>query len=370
MKHVRVVIIGFGGMGSQYAKLICEGKAEGVVLSGICCRNIKGRAKIQEQYPSIRIYQNVEDTFEHRDEFDAVVIVTPHDSHVEIGEKAAAAGKHILCDKPAGISTKEVRRLASAAKEAGISYAMIFNKRRKRVYERARELLDLGVLGKINRVVWVANTWFRTPAYHNSAPWRSTWSGEHGGLLINQCQHDLDIWQWLFGMPDAVYASLDFGKYNDFDVDDGADIQFFYDNGLHGTFISSSGENPGVNRLEVWGTKGRLCIEDDRVLTFDENVMSTSEFAKVNTELYGRLNYVNKEQYTDTGDSGSDVGYVSVFQNFADHIIQGTKLYADGKDGLNTLMLANGAYLSAWLEKKIYFPIDDELYTLLLRQKA
>lgn len=368
MTEIRAVVIGYGGMGRQYAKLLAESRVKGMVLSGVCCRNAAGQQKARENFPGIRIYQNVEETFAHAKEFDAVVIVTPHGTHVEIGIKAARAGKYILCDKPAGVTTKEVRELMKVLEEKDISCAMIFNTRMKSAFAAAKEMMDDGSLGTVTRAVWVCNTWYRTPAYHNSAPWRSTWKGEHGGLLINQCQHYLDIWQWLFGMPDELYASLDFGKYNDFAVDDGADIQFFYKGGMHGTFISSSGENPGVNRLEIWGTKGRLCIEDCQMITLDENVMDTVEFAGVNTEIYGKLDHNLYEIITDPPVSGDEGGYCRLFQNFADHILKGTPLYADLSDGLRTLMLANGAYLSAWQEKKISVPIDDVLYARLLKE--
>ena len=249
MDQVRTAVIGFGGMGSQYVEMLYKGEVEGMTLAGVCCRNLPGQERLRREFPGTAVYKDVDDAMAHSGDFDAAVIVTPHTSHVEIGCRAAQAGKHILSDKPAGVSAGEVRRLLRRTEEAGVSYGMIFNVRTNPAYQKAREIVASGCLGKLQRAVWICNTWFRTPAYHRSAPWRSTWKGECGGLLINQCQHYLDIWQWLFGMPDRIFASLDYGKYNDFQVEDGADIQLEYAGGLHGTFISASGENPGAGGL-------------------------------------------------------------------------------------------------------------------------
>lgn len=367
MEKIRAAVVGFGGMGRQYVQMLDNGEIDDMVLAGVCCRNEKGQNEIRTAYPGVSVYPNVEAMFGCKDEFDAAVVVTPHATHVEIGKMAAAAGKHILLDKPAGISTKEVKELLDAAERAGVSLGMIFNTRMNRVFFRAKEMIERGELGRLNRAVWISNIWFRTPAYHNSASWRSTWAGEHGGLLINQSQHFLDVWQWLFGMPDHVLATVECGKYSDITVDDSMDVQFFYDNGLHGTFIASSGEYPGVNRLEIWGTKGRLCIEDSSQILFDENVVPTDEFSSRNQEIYGMPEHHAREI---TVEKRGAEGYQKIFRNFTDHLRYGEPLLATGEDGLRGVMIANGAYLSSWLKKKVDFPIDDERYAAMLEEKA
>lgn len=365
MEQVRAAIIGFGGMGRQYAQMIYGGEIEGMCLAGVCCRNKQGQEILGKEYPGVSVYQDVEDALAHGEEFDAAVIVTPHTSHVEIGLKMVRAGKHILVDKPAGVCAGDVRTLVQAAKAGQVSFGMIFNIRMTPAFQKAKELLDQGVLGKISRVAWICNTWYRTPAYHGSAPWRSSWEGEGGGLLINQSQHYLDIWQWLFGMPDAVLATLDYGKFNDFDVDDNADIQFFYKNGIHGTFITSSGENPGVNRLEVWGTKGRLAVEDTSRVILDENVMPTDEFARVNQEIYGTLGHHSREIPAEPNERG----YQKLLSNFAKHLLTGAPLVADGYEGLKAVIMTNGAYLSSWQGKRLGLPVNEEEFKAILREK-
>ena len=367
MKTVRAVIIGYGGMGKKYAQMLAAGEVSGMTLAGICCRNRQGQEEIRNQYPEAGIYEDADAVFAAKDEFDAVVIVTPHDTHVPFGLMAAKAGKHILMDKPLGISAKEGAVLVTESKKSGISLAMIFNTRMKGGFLSAGALIKSGGLGNITRAVWVCNTWYRTPAYHDSAPWRSTWSGEHGGLLINQCQHYLDIWQWLFGMPAEVYASIDYGKYNPITVDDSFDLQFFYKNGFRGTLISSTGDNPGTNRLEIWGTKGRLTITDGEELIFDENVISTDEFASINQDPFGKLSHLRKSL---PAENHNGEEYRMIFQNFTNHLLNGEALMTPGEDGIRTLMMANGAYLSSWLEKKVSYPYDEDLYEKLLAQHA
>lgn len=363
MEQVRIVVIGFGGMGSQYAELIDQGKAEGLKLAGICCRNKNGQEKIRASYPHVSLYSSVEETMEHSDEFDAVLIVTPHDTHASIGTMAFERGLHVFCDKPAGISAAEAKLLNQAAQKAGTAYAMMFHNRTNPAFRKLKQMIEEGAAGKITRAVWICNTWYRTPCYHRSAPWRSTWEGEHGGLLINQCQHFLDLWQWVFGMPDQVDALIDYGKYNQFEVDDSVDLRFLYSNGFLGTFISSSGENPGVNRLEVWGDKGKLTLSDGSHLRFDENIMTTEEFGRTNTEIYGELEHHEREIIQ--GEEPSP--YAAMLKNFADHVRLGTPLTAPGKEGLYSLELANAAYLSDWRQQRITLPTDQEEYLEFLK---
>lgn len=294
-------------MGSQYAQMIYQGSIPGMILTGVCCRNVQGQETLAKESPGIAIYPSIDHVLEHSRDFDLAVVVTPHTSHVEIGLKLVQAGKHILLDKPAGVSAREVRTLVQAAKDKQVSFGMMVNIRMAPAFQKAKGLLTQNALGTITRAVWICNTWFRTPAYHASAPWRSSWKGECGGLLINQSQHYLDI----------------------------------------------------------WGTKGRLSIDDTSRLTFDENVMPIDEFAKSNREIYGVLEHRLREIPLEAGGNG----YQKVFSNYADHLLKGTPLMADGTDGLNTIIITNGAYLSSWPEQKIALPADEALFLEKLKEK-
>lgn len=357
MEKVRAALIGFGGMGQIYAQMIHAGMVPGMVLTGVCCRNQTGQTMLREKFSGVAVYPNVEDMADHAEDFDAVIIVTPHNSHISIGYTFAKLGKHILMDKPAGISAGEVEGLVRFCEDRGLAFSMIFNNRQLPVFKAMKEKIASGILGTLHRAVWVCNDWYRSPAYHASAGWRSSWNGEGGGMMINQNPHFLDMWNWYFGLPDKVYASMEFGRYNNFLVDDAVDIQYFYGNGFHGTFVSATGEAPGINRLEVWGSKGRLTMEGNKI-SFAENQPSIEEFAKTNTEKFAKIPYTVTEEIFD----GQVNPYGIIMENFADHLLHGEPLLTTGWDGLLEVQLANAVYVSGWDEKKVAVPVAEERY--------
>ncbi len=362
-----MALIGFGGMGRTYARMIHSGMVPGMVLAGVCCRNAAGQTLLQREFPGVTVYPDTERMARHSEDYDAVLIVTPHTSHIPLGLTFAYLGKALLLDKPAGVSAGDVQQLLDKCGQMGVPFGMIFQNRQLPAFRAAKQLLDNGALGQLHRAVWVCNSWYRSPAYHRSASWRSSWNGECGGLMLNQNPHYLDMWQWFFGLPDRVWADMAFGRYNDFLVDDGVDIQFSYDNGFHGTFISATGEAPGVNRLEIWGDRGRLTIEDGARVWLDENQLSTEAFGRVNTEKFASIPHTLREVCLE----GEENPYQRVFVNFARHLLYGDALFADGADGLRTAQLTNGIYVSGWEEKKVALPVDVKRYEtgLAARQK-
>jgi len=364
MNKIRTAVAGFGNMGKRYANYLYQNQIDGMELAGICCRNQSGQQFIHENFSNVSIYPNDENMLLCRNEYDAVIIATPHKEHIRIAEKALTLGIYVLCEKPLGICTKEARNLISIADKSNAAFAMIFNWRTRPAYCNAKELLDHKKLGRLTRVVWIANLWYRTPAYHRTASWRSSWNGEGGGVLINQSQHILDIWQWLFGRPDAVRAIVDFGKFNPIPVDDNADIIFEYRDGCRGFFATSTGESPGSNYLEIHGSNGKLIIDKEKI-TLYENIISTEEFALKKGDQFTDLPYNIKE--IKTGESKDE--YITILQNFSDHIRKDVPLIAPGSSGIIPLEMANGAYLSSWLDKRIEFPIDDIEYEKMLHKQ-
>ena len=363
--HIRIGLIGFGGMGQTYAKMIYSGMVSGMTLAGVCCRNGAGQGILQREYPGVKIWPDSEAMASEADSYDAVLIVTPHTSHIPLGLQFAALGKDLLLDKPAGVSAGDVRQLLDKCREMGVAFGMIFNNRQLAAFRKAKELLDSGAIGQLHRAVWICNSWYRSPAYHRSASWRSSWNGECGGLMLNQNPHYLDMWQWFFGLPERVWADMQFGRYNDFLVDDAVDIQFSYDSGFHGTFISATGEAPGVNRLEIWGTRGKLMIEDGVRLYLDENELSTEEFGRVNTEKFASIPHTLREIPLEELDNP----YKRVFENYAAHLLRGEPLFADGSDGLRTAQLTNAIYVSGWEERKVALPVETKRYEAALRKR-
>ena len=362
----KAVIAGYGNMGSKYAARIYKGQIEGLSLFGILCRNPKMQDKIRREMPQVKIFPHEDSMFEAAEEFDALIITTPHREHVRMAEKAKAAGLHVLCEKPLGITALECGRVVDGRKRLEgadgdgepLVEAMIFNWRAREIYRQVKEILCRGELGALHDVIWTANFWYRPAFYHKSAAWRSSWNGEGGGLLLNQSQHLMDVWNWLFGQPSRVFARIRYGRYSSISVDDEATLLFSYENGMEGIFFSSTGDSPGTNRLEIHGVMGKLTVEDNRVLTLYKNASSTAQVSKTAEESNPVIPYVkeSKEILQEKDE------YLIVLQNFADAIQGKAAPLAGLSDGLRALENVNAAYLSDWTKQWVDIPCDESQY--------
>lgn len=355
--NVRIAIIGIGSMGRKYATLIHSSKIRGLQLCAVCCRSDSNKRWVRENLDdSVTIYESTDLLFEHSNKFDAVLIVTPHKEHPALVIKAFEHGLHVFCDKPAGISASDAKRMNVAAKISNKAYAMMFHKRTMPLYQAIKQKLEAKELGTLLRVSFVNTESLRTKAYHESSPWRSTWAREGGGLLINQAQHPLDLWQWWFGLPKSLYADICFGKLNSFHVDDESTLLMQYDSGMRGSFIVSTIEGVGYERIEISGTKGKI-IAQGNTLTQYEYLEPLDTFIS-NGKNGASFSFTSKEETYEKNPSP----YVTMLQNFADHILRGIPLIAPGEEGLLPIELTNAAYLSAWCDEKITLPLDDDRY--------
>lgn len=361
---VRMALIGVGVMGRKYAEMICGGQVPGMCLTAVVCRNDEARGWAQKLPAGPQIYESAEALYEHADQYDAVLIVTPHKTHPELAKQAFALGKHVLCDKPAGICVSQANEMNQAALKAGKMYGMVFHQRLYPKYRKIRELLQRRELGDLSRIMLVNSRYFRTRAYHQSGSWRSSWNGEGGGALINQGQHILDIWQWLFGIPERLYADIPFGKYNDFRVDDEVTIQMHYKNLVTGVLVLTTGEAIWEERLEVIGSRGKVLLEDDtlHIWRYSDDSNRYLETARSNSreglEVTEEVIEFEKQEEP----------YPELLKNFAEAVLTGNrdKLTAKGDEAAYPLMLTNAAYLSAWQERPVEFPMDNALYDTLL----
>ena len=359
-ENIRVAIVGVGVMGSKYAEMIVSGQVKNMVLAGVVARNPKAKEWAASLSGKPAIYNDVDDMFLHADEFDAVIIVTPHKSHEEIAVRAFELGKHVLCDKPAGATIGQAQRMTEAAKRYNGIYGMIFHQRKYEKYLYIKNALENGELGDLKRMLVANSRYFRTAYYHQSGSWRSSWTGEGGGALINQGAHILDIWQWFFGMPQKIYADIPYGKYNQFSVDDEATISMHYENGATGIFMITTAEAVWQERLEIVGTKGRMLLEDDTLHIYRYSMDSQEylETAKVISRegLEVAEEVITFEKATEP--------YVEMLSNFAEAVLTNNAdiLIAPGEEAVNQLMLTNGAYYSAWKDMPVYLPLDAAAY--------
>lgn len=364
MNGVRVGIIGIGNMGSAHFRCIKSGKIIGMTVTAVCDICEDKLSAVNRDCLEIKAYTDYRLLLKDND-VDAVIIAVPHPLHGIIAEQALNCGKHTLVEKPIDISVSAAKRLCDTAEKSDKVFGIMFNQRTNGLFGKAREIVKSGELGELKRSVWIITNWYRTQSYYDSGTWRATWRGEGGGLLLNQAPHNLDIWQWICGMPSAVTAFCNVGKYHNIEVEDEAIIYTEYANGATGVFIASTGDCPGTNRLEITGTRGKLVLEQGmlkfwRLREDERGICRTSENSFVNPET----DYC---EFTAEKESG----HAGILQNFANAVLHGEKLLAPGFDGIYELTISNAAYLSQWNgNKRITLPFDCDEFDRLLAKKA
>jgi predicted dehydrogenase len=359
MQNLRLGIIGLGNMGQAHAESISGGRVSRCRLAAVCDPD----EQLLKRYAQARPFRSSSALIKSA-EVDAVLVATPHYSHTTIGIEALEAGLHVLVEKPLCVHKADCERLIAAHRSTKQVFAAMFNQRTDPYYLKLRELIQNGELGTIRRINWIITNWFRTAAYYSSGGWRATWAGEGGGVLLNQCPHQLDLWHWLFGLPRKIRAFCQIGRYHDIEVEDDVTAYFEYDNGTTGVLIASTGEAPGTDRLEVTAERGRVIIENDRFL-YTRNEVAMSKFCQESPERFSQPSSWNIEIPL----SGHGGQHVEVLQNFTDAIVQGEILIAPAAEGIHSVELANAMLLSSFSDKTVELPIDARAYELLLREK-
>jgi len=293
-----------------------------------------------------------------------VLIATPHFQHTSLGIQALQAGLHVLVEKPISVHKADAERLLAAHTRPDQVFAAVFNQRTDPCHLQLRHLVRSGELGEVRRVNWTITNWFRTENYYASGGWRATWAGEGGGILLNQCPHNLDLLQWMFGMPRRIRAFCQFGRYHAIEVEDDVTAYLEFPNGATGVFIASTGEAPGANRLEVAGERGRVVLENDR-LVFTRNATPMSEFSRADPAPASRP--ATTETVLAPADRGEQ--HIGILKNFVEAILDGAPLIAPAAEGIHSVELANAMLLSTWRRQTVDVPIDARLYAETLRAK-
>ncbi len=360
---VRVGIIGLGNMGSGHLNNYAKGWMPEIEITAICDIDEKKIAPALEKAPGAKVFDNATDLI-NSGIVDAILICTPHYFHPPMAIEGLNAGLHVMSEKPAGVYTKQVRELNEVAAKSDKTFAIMFNQRTNCVYRKVREMVQSGEYGEIRRVSWIITSWFRTQAYYASGGWRATWAGEGGGVMLNQCPHQLDLWQWICGMPAKIRAICHEGKWHDIEVEDDVSIYVEYPNGATGTFITTTGDCPGTNRLEITLDKAKIVIEDDNIRMFRLNG-STTDGIYNSGDGFAKLD----GEWVDVETDGLNPQHVGVMNAFAAHILRGEPLVAGGEEGINGLTISNAAFLSSWLDKEIVLPIDEDLFYAKLQEK-
>ncbi len=368
-RKLKLGIIGVGNMGGAHIENYLEGKMKEIEITCVADIDEKRLAAALKKLPDAAAFSTAQELMKSG-RCEAVLIATPHYSHPTLAIEALNNGLHVMSEKPAGVYTKQVRELIAVSEKSDKTYALMLNQRTNCVYRKLKELVSSGVYGEIRRVSWIITDWFRTQQYYNSGGWRATWSGEGGGVILNQCPHQLDLWQWICGMPVKIRAFCHEGKWHDIEVEDDVTIYAEYPNKATGTFITTTGDCPGTNRLEITLDRAKLICENDPrtdkfTLSAYELEGSTQEFIKTSDKGFAKLPGKWREVETD----GLNEQHSGVLNAFAAHILRGEPLIAEGAEGINGLIISNAAFLSSWLDKTIEIPFDEDLYLELLNGK-
>jgi predicted dehydrogenase len=361
MDTVRIGIVGLGNMGKAHLMNIRAGKVEGLRVTALC-ESVGTLPKLIEgETPFTDVNHMI-----HSGRVDAILICTPHFSHTTIGIEALKTGLHVLVEKPISVHKADCERLIAAHTDKKKIFAAMFNMRTNAVFKKVKDLIDSGEIGEVRRVHWEVTNWFRTNYYYATGGWRGTWKGEGGGVLMNQCPHNLDLFQWLFGMPDSVRGFCQFGRFHEIEVEDDVTAVFQYKNGTTATFVTSTGEAPGRNCLEISAEKGRLTVTDGTRIHFQRNRQPMSEFCMTAEAAFA----MPESWHMDIPVDNAGGQHVEILQNFTNAILKGEKLLSPAEEGIRSVELANSILLSTWQDKTIDLPMSSADYERILLEKG
>ncbi|HEX8339748.1 MAG TPA: Gfo/Idh/MocA family oxidoreductase [Tepidisphaeraceae bacterium] len=362
MDKVRLGVIGLGNMGSSHLGYLPN--VSDAVVTAVCDIE-EDKAQKFAKLHNAAAFTSADELLKAK-VADAVIVATPHYDHPPIGIRALETGHHVLVEKPIAVSVKAARQLVEAARQhPNLKFGIMFNQRSNPVYQQLRSLIADGELGELTRVTWLITDWFRTWTYYASGGWRATWAGEGGGVLINQCPHNLDLMQWITGlMPTRVTAVGFIGKSHPIEVEDEMSAILEYPNGAIGHFVTSTGEAPGTNRLEICGERGKVVCENGK-LTFSRMRQNVREVRETSP-----LAFAHPERWTveiPVGKAAPGGEHERVMRNFLSAIVRGTPMLAPGEEGIRGLEISNAMHMSAFLHKSVELPIDGDAFDALIK---
>ena len=374
--QVRLGIIGLGQQGGMYASLINDERVPHMTIGAICDIDPAKRELARTTYPGVPVYEDL-DTLLASGDVDAVVTTTPHYLHPEMGIAALKAGLHVLVDKRAGVYTKQAQELVDfAATRPELTFAIMFNQRMNPLYRALKEIVDGGEIGSIRRSTWTITTWWRPQGYYDSSAWRATWGGEGGGVLVNQAPHQLDLWQWICGVPRTVFSKLGYGVNRDIAVENEVNAMVDYGDGVTGSFVTCTYDIAGTDRLEILGDAGKIVVEDSkraiitRLRKPEQELSAGMDMNDVMRLFTGKVD-LNTLYTQETLEFESAFGsqHADVLENFALNIVDGTPLVAPGADGMHGVRLANAIHLSSWKGEEVPLAFDADEYLTLLNDR-
>lgn len=293
---------------------------------------------------------------------DIAVILTPHPFHAEIAIACLQAGAHVLVEKPIAIEVREADAMLAAAEASGRRLAVSFQHRFRPEVRAAKALLEAGTLGRLQHVDMTVN-WFRSAAYFGSSPWRATWRGEGGGVLMNQAPHNLDLLCHLIGSPQRVIGWTR-NQLHAIEVEDTVQAMLEWSGGCLGSLHISTAEAGRAERLEIVGSAGVMQLHSGglQIALFEAPL---ERFAKESQSFWDAPKLIPQPISLPDGPTG----HCAVYAHFHSAIRHGTPLIISGAEGRKSLELANALTYSSACDAAVTLPLDAEKYHALLEAR-
>lgn len=377
---LKIGIVGIGFMGKVHTlsftdkPMIPNAQVKNGQLVAVCDIDQEKLKWAKEQIPNIETFLDYKEMLKSG-KIDAVIVATPHYLHPLMGMEAIKHKIHVLVEKPVGVFTKNIFELNKMSIEnPNVVFGLLFNQRTNPFFVKAKEIIDNNGIGTLKRMNWLITNWYRPQKYYDNGEWRGTWAGEGGGVLMNQAPHQIDLWQWLCGMPTKVKAYCKFGKNRDIEVETDVTAYVEYPGGGNGVFITSTHDAPGTNRLELVGNNGKIVIENE-ILSYKKLLIPEDELNKIASA--NLMDPKNGPQFEETIYTTKELGQIPwgvehaiTIENWINSVEGKEKLIAPGTEGIKALELINSMLMSTFLDKEIELPIDENIYYEELMKKC
>lgn len=343
---MRFGLIGCGMIARFHARAISD--TPGAGLAG-CWSHNPDRARVFADETGCQPFDRLEDLIASPS-IDAVAICTPSGAHLEPGLLAAAAGKHLLVEKPLEITPGRCDRIIAAAKNAGVQLATVFQSRFSPVWRELHSATQRGEFGRL-ALAEAHVKWFRPQSYYDSAEWRGTWQFDGGGALMNQAIHSVDLLLWLMGPVRRVTAFTSTFAHERIEVEDVAVASLEFETGALGSIIATTASHPGRDkRIELHGAEGSVIVEEDRIVHWSSKQAAGSS---------PRSNPVPEC----TGGSGAadpaginHALHAAQYADFLAAVRDGRPPFVDGHEGRKSVALIATIYESARQQRALQVP--------------
>ena len=362
MEKFKTAIVGCGKVGHLHAKALSSVPESAFVAA--CGRDRVKTEAFAATY-KVRPYCDVGEMIA-TEGVQALAICTPHPLHALHAVKAARAGVHILVEKPLASTLEDCDAILGAARESGVKVGMISQRRFYAPALRVRKAIDDGKLGKPILGSIVMYGW-RDEAYYRSDPWRGSWQGEGGGVLVNQAPHQLDLFHWYMGEVDELFGFWANLNHPYIEVEDTAVAVLRFKSGALGNILVSNSQNPALyGRVYVHGSNGAsVGVQPDGGAMFVAGMSGMAE-PPINDlwTVPGEEAFLKQWQKEDSdfflSVNAIEYYYQLQMSDFLQAVMAGRESSIPGIEGRKTVEIFEALYRSQRDRKPIKFPLMPE----------